>query len=113
MNGLEIKNYRIKKGYTQDALAKLLGVSKNTILNYEKGKTIPDSKNELLEKILLHDNNNILQEPYNNEYKKTTGYDKKLQEIDEQIKHHYEIVKLLNEKKEIIKSAKYNHENDL
>lgn len=113
MNGLEIKQYRTKKGLTQEALGKLIGVSKNTILNYEKGKVIPESKNELLESILIFNNHNITAKNHNTEYQNLTGYDKKIIEIEEQIKHHYEIIKLLNEKIEIIKSAKHNHANDL
>ena len=48
MNGLEIKEKRIKLGLTQEELANLIGVSKNTVLNYEKGNTIPESKIKIL-----------------------------------------------------------------
>lgn len=113
MNALEIKEHREKKGLTQEGLAKLIGVSKNTILNYEKGRVIPESKNELLEKILLQDNTNITHNLHNIEHPKSSGYDKKINEIEDQIKHHYEIIKLLKEKIDIIKSAKRNHELDL
>jgi DNA-binding XRE family transcriptional regulator len=52
MNGLEIKKNRKKLGLTQLELAKLIGVSKNTVLNYEKGSVIPESKIAILDKIL-------------------------------------------------------------
>ena len=52
MNGLEIKKNRKKLGLTQLELAKLIGVSKNTVLNYEKGSVIPESKIAILGKIL-------------------------------------------------------------
>lgn len=113
MNGLQIKENREKQGLTQEGLAKLIGVSKNTILNYEKGKVIPESKNELLEKILLQNDIDIVSENNNIEYQKTSGYDKKINDIEDQIKHHYEIIKLLKEKIDIIRSAKRNHELDL
>ncbi|MBF4484401.1 helix-turn-helix domain-containing protein [Flavobacterium sp. CSZ] len=113
MNGLEIKEYRVKKGLTQEALAQLIGVSKNTILNYEKGKVIPESKNALLENILIFSEHNIATKIHNTEYQNLTGYDKKITEIEDQIKHHYEIIKLLKEKIDIIRSAKHNHANNL
>jgi transcriptional regulator with XRE-family HTH domain len=52
MNNLELKEKRKKLGLTQDDLGKKLGVSKRTIINYEKGDVIPYSKNELLHKVL-------------------------------------------------------------
>ena len=45
MTGEEIKNNREKLGYTQEKLAELLGVSRQTIINYENGKVIPENKN--------------------------------------------------------------------
>lgn len=38
-----MKSERIKKGFTQKNLASLVGVTKQTILNYENQKTIPTS----------------------------------------------------------------------
>ena len=48
MYNLNIKELRKKKGWSQDTLAKKLGVSRQTIVNYEKGEVIPESKKELL-----------------------------------------------------------------
>ncbi|MTB58807.1 helix-turn-helix domain-containing protein [Streptococcus uberis] len=38
---IDIKNARLKAGKTQKELAKLIGVTKQTIINYEKGTTEP------------------------------------------------------------------------
>jgi len=48
----EIVKYRETKGLSQEALATILGVSKNTIYNYEKGEKIPDSKIQILYKTI-------------------------------------------------------------
>lgn len=48
MRGEEIKKKRNELNLTQEELGRILGVSKRTIINYEKGKIIPDSKIELL-----------------------------------------------------------------
>lgn len=52
MNGIEIKQKRKQLKLTQEELGKLLGVSKRTIINYEKGEIIPETKSELLHNIL-------------------------------------------------------------
>lgn len=41
MNSLSIKAARVEKGYTQEALAEKLGITKKTYLNYENGWTVP------------------------------------------------------------------------
>lgn len=48
MRGEEIKKKRNELKLTQEELGKILGVDKRTIINYEKGGIIPDSKSELL-----------------------------------------------------------------
>lgn len=40
--GLTLKAARINKGLTQVEAAKALGVSTDTLANYEKGKSYPD-----------------------------------------------------------------------
>lgn len=32
---------RVNAGYSQDEAAKMLGISKGTLVNYEKGRTVP------------------------------------------------------------------------
>ena len=40
---LTLKALRINRGYTQEKAANLIGVSVDTLANYEKGTTYPDS----------------------------------------------------------------------
>lgn len=47
----EIRTHRKRLGLTQEKLAKLIGVSTNTIINYESGGTVPDSKKDILDVI--------------------------------------------------------------
>lgn len=44
MNGLAIKQGREKLGLTQQQFADRIGVSRETIINYEKGRPIPNLK---------------------------------------------------------------------
>lgn len=46
--GSQIKSLRITRGLTQEQLAKTLYVSRQTILNWEQGKTLPDAQSLLL-----------------------------------------------------------------
>ena len=39
---IHLKAARVNAGFTQEEAAKKLGISKNTLANYEKYKTIPD-----------------------------------------------------------------------
>jgi len=55
MEGLEIKQRREQLGLTQKELGDLIGASRETIINYEKGKPIPKSKSEILNKVLTTD----------------------------------------------------------
>lgn len=48
MKDLDVKKIRERLGLTQDELAKQIGVSRNTIINYEKGGVIPESKRTIL-----------------------------------------------------------------
>lgn len=51
----EIRTHRKRLGLTQEKLAKLIGVSTNTIINYESGGTVPDSKKDILDVIFKTD----------------------------------------------------------
>lgn len=86
MKALDIKKRRVELGLTQDQLASEIGVSKNTILNYEKGKVIPDSKQHLLYKILYQESHNITLNEPQFEYKKLDVSEEKIFEIKEKIK---------------------------
>jgi transcriptional regulator with XRE-family HTH domain len=39
---IKLNAARVNAGFTQEEVAKLLGKSKNTIVNWEKGKSSPD-----------------------------------------------------------------------
>ena len=52
MEGIEIKKLRKSLGLTQEKLAKMIGVSTKTIVNYEGGGVIPESKKDILLVIL-------------------------------------------------------------
>ena len=53
MNAKILKQKRKQLGLTQDSLAELLGVTRNTIINYENGGVIPEAKIILLENVLM------------------------------------------------------------
>ncbi len=77
MNGIEIKKNRQKFGLTQEQLAKKIGVSERTIINYENGETIPKTKYEIFHSVFktLDENIGIVNEPqatYQRIQKKTT-----------------------------------------
>jgi transcriptional regulator with XRE-family HTH domain len=107
MNALEIKTNRKKNGLTQEALAKLLGVSKRTIINYEKGEVIPETKNELLHSIFNKERIDILNEPVENYIKASPN---EIEEIEEVIREREKISELdpsqANHQKEIIRLLK-------
>ena len=54
---IDIKSVRLKAGLTQKELAQIIGVTKQTIINYEKGTTEPTW--ERLEEIALALNSDI------------------------------------------------------
>ena len=39
---MTLKSARVNKGYTQEEAAKLIGITKDTLSNYERGKSFPD-----------------------------------------------------------------------
>ena len=42
--GEKVRSFRTENDYTQDEFAKLIGVSKRTLLLYEQGKRYPKQK---------------------------------------------------------------------
>lgn len=66
---ITLKSARINKGYGQDEAAKLIGISTDTLSNYERGKTYPDVP--IIKKIeevydIKYDDINFLLENYDN-----------------------------------------------
>lgn len=55
MEAQDIKKRREQLGLTQKELGDLIGASRETIINYEKGRPIPRSKIEILNKVLEPD----------------------------------------------------------
>lgn len=51
MTGEELRDKRKSMDWTQSQLAQRIGVSKGTVINYEKGKKIPESKNKILQEV--------------------------------------------------------------
>ncbi|WP_339889766.1 XRE family transcriptional regulator [uncultured Flavobacterium sp.] len=66
MKGIEIRSKRKQLGLTQKELADKLGVSHNTISNWEKGEVIPNSKDSLIDSFLNINIENVKNENSNN-----------------------------------------------
>lgn len=62
MNGKEIKKKRVDIGLSQEELGSLVGMSKNTIYNYENGGKIPTTKIPILVKFFENYNPNTVSE---------------------------------------------------
>ncbi len=62
MSDLDVKEIRKNLRLTQQEFAEKLGVSRNTVLNYEKGETIPHSKSIILHTMLSKSKLENLQE---------------------------------------------------
>ncbi|QYS89093.1 helix-turn-helix domain-containing protein [Flavobacterium davisii] len=88
MDGSILKENRKKYGLTQSDLGKLLGVAKRTIINYEKGEIIPDTKSELLHNIfskLKAENSNSISKVNFEENEKNNFLKEKIEMLSEQV----------------------------
>lgn len=70
MNGLDIKDLRLKIGVTQRELAEMVGVSEKTVQNWEYGKPIPTTKHQILRAIQTGMEENVSTEDINRRIKK-------------------------------------------
>lgn len=93
MNAKEIKEIRKSLNLSQEEFAKLIGVSKNTVYNYENGSKIPESKITILNKIKTKEHISVNESTTTYE----TGHDKKIHIAEEKIK-------ILEEKLELNKN---------
>lgn len=59
VTALEIREIRKRNNITQEELAKKLGVSRNTVVSYERGAVIPESKLVLLRTVLGLDDSKV------------------------------------------------------
>ena len=69
MNGLDIKDLRLKLGVTQRKLAEMVGVSEKTVQNWEYGKPIPTTKHQILRAIQSGVEENVSTEDINQRIK--------------------------------------------
>lgn len=70
MNGLDIKDLRLKLGITQRELAEMVGVSEKTVQNWEYGKPIPTTKHQILRTIQSGVEENVSTEDINQRIRK-------------------------------------------
>lgn len=82
MKAEDLKKIRQNLNLTQEELAKLIGVSKNTIYNYENGHKIPASKILIFEQLKSQYLDKTTQEKPVYE----TGFDEKIAEHEEKIR---------------------------
>ncbi|WP_062057335.1 helix-turn-helix domain-containing protein [Aquimarina longa] len=63
---LDIKKEREKRGMTQEQFAELLGVNKKTIVNYESGGNIPETKLKMFTRVLYENcpNTSLIEDSY-------------------------------------------------
>lgn len=104
MNNLKIREIRKKLQLTQTDLAKKLGVSRQTVVNYENGAIIPESKRDLLYSI-LQINNNEVNEP-ELAYFNVSGFDKKINSINEEIQTRRNIINESSDEELILHQTK-------
>lgn len=69
INGLDIKDLRLKLGVTQRELAEMVGVSEKTVQNWEYGKPIPTTKHQILRTIQSGVEENVSTEDINQRIK--------------------------------------------
>lgn len=77
MTNIDVRLIRQRLKISQEELGKIIGVSRNTIANYEKGGVIPESKHDLLLKLM--NGESISGNEFNSDYKEL--YFRALEEI--------------------------------
>jgi transcriptional regulator with XRE-family HTH domain len=110
MNKIDIFKIREELGLTQQKFADLIGVDRRTVINYEQGSKIPESKTKLLEMLLAEKRkpkNNIIQERI--EINNTPTIDNLNREVLDLKDHIRTLKEFLEEKSKL--SEMYKNEN--
>ncbi len=102
MIGDEIKNARKAKNLTQKELAEITGISRNAIVNYEKGYRVPTLENFLKLCRVLEINTDKVSE-LKEEIEMLSCFKDMDKEMDK-LKHKYESSEMVNVKKLLIDS---------
>jgi DNA-binding transcriptional regulator YiaG len=109
MTALDVLKIRRQLNISQQKLADLIGVDRRTVINYEHGSKIPESKIKLLEMILVQKNSNSEQKT---KFQNNADNDHILiKEIDYMKEHIITLKELISEKNKL--SELYKSENQL
>lgn len=108
MNSIDVKKIREEFDLTQQGFADFLGVDRRTVVNWEQGKNIPESKVKLLE-LLIEGRRNGVASPLQKVETKTIPSTDLTREILELKDHIATLKNFLDEKSTI--SEFYKAEN--
>lgn len=128
MENFNFKESRKSVGLTQSELAEKLGVSRQTIVNYEKGEVIPESK-KLLLKSIFNKEILIVNEPpvdyeirpkylqqYNNDLSLKKEYEKTVElnaKIGQDSTLELQLIEIIEKRLETIRKTSFNHDYNL
>ena len=99
MKAIQLKKMRKNSGFTQQELANLIGVSLKTIQNYESGEVIPETKHEILHRVL---SKTILNDPQSNYEITQKEHFEKVEKLLNELKLKDKIIDLLTEKNDLL-----------
>lgn len=109
MNAQELKKMRKEASLTQQELANLVGVSLKTIQNYENGEVIPETKHEILHRVL---NQALVKEPETSYELTSKECFQKVENLKNETKLKDQIIDLLTIQVDLLKE-KINSINDV
>lgn len=100
MNSIDIINIRQNLGLSQAKFAELIGVDRRTVINYEQGKKIPESKIKLLDLLLKNENSSSNAQPiYDSKGHNNSSSDENLNREILDLKDHIKTLKNFIEEK--------------
>lgn len=106
---MDIKKIRKQLNLSQEEFGKKIGVTRQTIINYEKGDIIPDSKIDILSKLIdssnpdVKENLTILSEP-EVVYSSTVNKDQYIKSLERTIEIQSNNIKILEEMIEMLRN---------